>query len=216
MLALMVTAISAPLLPPMPSIELMSLSSFLVIAQQLLTGFALGFLVQVLFQLFIVGGQFVAMQNGLGFSSMIDPTNGLSVTAVSQIYLMTVNLVFFAVDGHLALIRLIVESFSSLPVGTNGISPDNLYAIALQGSWMLENAVLLALPAVIALLIVNVAFGVMSRVASQLNIMSIGFPMNMVTGALILWLTLSSIVPLFERTMEENFELVKAVGTSDG
>lgn len=215
-LALAITVLVAPLLAPMPAIQLMSLTSFLMVAQQLLIGFALGFLVQVLFQLFIVGGQLVAMQNGLGFSSMIDPTNGLSVTSVSQIYLMTVNLIFFAVDGHLALFQLIVESFQSLPVGTTGISPDSMYDIVLTGSWMFENAVLLALPAVIALLIVNVAFGVMSRVAPQLNIMSVGFPLNMVTGALIIWITLGSVLPLFDRTMDEILDLLKEVATLNG
>lgn len=208
-----VTVLVGPLAGKMPPFELMSLESYTVILHQLLIGFAMGFLVQLLFQLFIVGGQLIAMQNGLGFSSMIDPTNGLNVTAVSQIYLMTVNLIFFAVDGHLALMRLIVESFKSMPVAANGVSPDSLYMIAESGTWMFENAVLLALPAVIALLIVNIAFGVMSRVAPQMNIMSVGFPLNMVTGTLILWITLSSIAPLFDRTFDENLDFLLEVMT---
>lgn len=214
--ALAVTALTAPLAGNMPAIELMSFSSILIIFQQILIGLALGFIVQMLFQLFIIGGQLVAMQNGLGFSAMIDPTNGLNVTAVSQIYLMAVNLVFFAMDGHLALFRLIVESFRSLPVSVQGISADGLLLIVSTGTWMFENAVLLALPAVIALLIVNLAFGVMSRVAPQMNIMSVGFPLNMVTGALILWITLNSVVPMFERTFDENLDFFEEVMTPDG
>lgn len=211
-----ITILIGPLAGEMPQIQLLSLTSFVIIMQQILIGLAMGFLVQLLFQLFIVGGQLIAMQNGLGFSSMIDPTNGLSVTAVSQIYLMAVNLIFFSLDGHLALMRLIVESFQSMPVTPSGVSPDSLYLIASTGTWMFENAMLLALPAVIALLIVNIAFGVMSRVAPQMNVMSVGFPLNMVTGALVLWITLSSVVPLYERTFDETLDLLLEVMTPDG
>ncbi len=216
LLSLLVTALVAPLLAKMPAIELMSLESFFVILHQVLIGLALGFLVQVLFQVFVLGGQLIAMQNGMGFSAMIDPTNGLSVTAVSQIYLMSVNLMFLALNGHLALMRLIVESFQSMPVTTSGVTPDSLYLIALSGTWMFENAILLALPAVIALLVVNIAFGVMSRVAPQMNIMSVGFPLNMVTGSLILWITLSSIAPMYERTFDETLDFLEEVMTPDG
>lgn len=214
-LAISVTALVAPLTGQMPPFQLMSLESFTVIMHQVLIGLAMGFLVQVLFQLFVVGGQLIAMQNGMGFSAMIDPTNGLSVTAVSQIYLMSVNLIFFSVDGHLALMRLIVESFQAMPVTTSGVTPDSLYLIALSGTWMFENAMLLALPAVIALLVVNVAFGVMSRVAPQMNIMSVGFPLNMVTGSLILWFTLSSVAPMYERTFDETLDFLQEVMTPD-
>lgn len=215
LLTIMVTALVAPLIGKMPAFELMSLESFTVILHQVLIGLAMGFLVQVLFQVFVLGGQLIAMQNGMGFSAMIDPTNGLSVTAVSQIYLMSVNMIFFALDGHLALMRLIVESFQSMPVTTSGVSPDSLYLIATSGTWMFENAVLLALPAVIALLVVNVAFGVMSRVAPQMNIMSVGFPLNMVTGALIIWITISSITPMYERTFDETLDFLQEVMTPD-
>lgn len=211
-----ITVLVAPLTGKMPHVALMSLDSYIIVFQQLIIGLALGFVVQLLFQFFVVGGQFIAMQNGLGFSSMIDPTNGLSVAAVSQIYLMMVNLIFFALNGHLALIRFIVESFRHLPVSDTGISPDALFFIAKSGSWMFENAVLLALPAVIALLVVNLAFGVMSRVAPQMNIMSVGFPLNMVAGVLILWISLSSVLPLYERTFDETMDSLLEVIAPNG
>ncbi|CBL45057.1 Flagellar biosynthesis protein FliR [gamma proteobacterium HdN1] len=215
-LALSVTVVVAPLLGKMPAVELLSVDSWLIVIQQLLIGLLLGFVVQLLFQLFIVGGQMVAMQNGLGFSSLVDPTNGLSVAVISQIYLMTVNLVFFTLNGHLALIRFIVDSFQYLPVSTSGIAPDGYYMVIMHAVWMFQNAVLLSLPAVTALLVTNLSFGVMSRVAPQLNIMSVGFPMNMVAGVIVLWVTLPSLLPLYERTFDETMLFLLEVLKADG
>ena len=216
MLAGAVTVIVAPLLPPMPAFQLMSIEAVQVIAQQLLTGFAMGFLVQMAFQIFTIAGQFIAMQNGLGFANMVDPTNGVSVTAVSQLYVVMVNLIFLSLQGHLAMIRMVVDSFTLLPVGTTGISPDGFDLLVKSASWMLASGVLLALPAVIALLVVNIAFGVMSKMAPQLNIISVGFPMNMVFGVVIIWATVGMVAPELSRATEYAFDLMKRMVSPNG
>ena len=164
---------------------------------------------QLLFQIFVIGGQIVAMQNGLGFALMVDPVNGVSVASISQLYLMTVNLLFFALNGHLAVMYLIGTSFEQLPVGTIGIVLDNYLEVVRLGSWMFTGSVLVALPSIIALLVVNVSFGVISRVAPQMNIIAVGFPFTMVMGLIIIWLTLSNILPQYEHLSEESFEFLR-------
>ncbi|GAA4496616.1 flagellar biosynthetic protein FliR [Pseudaeromonas paramecii] len=191
-LGLLITVAIAPLLPAMPAIELFSLNGFLVTINQLLIGIALGLISQFLIQTFIIAGQVIAMQTGLGFASMVDPINGGSTPVVGQLYLMLGTLVFFAIDGHLAMIRLVTLSFHSLPVSLSGLSLGAMQELVNFGAVMFQAALAVSLSAIIAMLIINFSFGVMTRAAPQLNIFSLGFAISMVCGLLILWLSLGS------------------------
>lgn len=210
-LALAVTVVVAPTVDAVPNIDLFSMQSFIIVFQQIIIGLAMGFILQILFQVFVIGGQAVAMQNGLGFATLVDPVNGINVASISQLYLMTVNLLFFAFNGHLAVIYLIGSSFNQVPVSDSGFPIDQYLDIVRLGSWMFSGAVLVALPSVISLLVVNVAFGVISRVAPQMNIIAIGFPFTMVLGLVIIWLTLGNVLPQYERLSDDAFEFLKGM-----
>ncbi|MAR90580.1 MAG: flagellar biosynthetic protein FliR [Pseudomonadota bacterium] len=210
-LAVAVTLVVAPVIPRVPGIELLSIPSFLIVLQQILIGLAMGFVLQLLFQIFVVGGQIVAMQNGLGFATLVDPVNGVNVASIGQLYLMTVNLLFFALNGHLAVMYLLGTSFEQLPVAERWFAVANYGELVDLASWMFSGAILVALPSIIALLVVNVAFGVISKVAPQMNIIAVGFPFTMVLGLVIIWLTLSNILPQYERLSDEAFEYMRTM-----
>ena len=115
LLALCISVIVLPLLPPIKTNAILSLATLLSVVQELLIGIALGFTFQVVFQVFILAGQFVAMKMGLGFASMNDPANGVQTTVLSQFYLVLVTLTFISVNGHLIIIEFLVNSFQTLP-----------------------------------------------------------------------------------------------------
>lgn len=196
----------APLVKGAPSLQTLSLGTLLDAGEQVLIGVALGFATVVFFQLFVVAGQFIAMQMGLGFAAMIDPANGVSVTVLSQFFLMMVSLTFVAMNGHLVLLQVLLEGFERLPTGIEGGLPELARSLVDLGSWMFAGGVLIALPAVTALLIVNLAFGVMSRVAPQLNVFSLGFPFSLLFGLAILWVSLYGFGPQFQVLSERFFE----------
>lgn len=212
-LALATSLLVASAIPSAPAIDPFTFPSFVIVVQQFLIGAVMGFMVQIMFQVFIIGGQMVAMQNGLGFGTLMDPVNGISVTSISQLYLMTTNLLFFSMNGHISLIRLLSNSFYTFPMEAGGLPADHFFFLVSQGSWMFSGAILVALPAVMSLLVVNFTFGVMSRVAPQMNIIAIGFPFTMVLGLVIIWLTLANVMPQFERLFEEVFILLDALVT---
>lgn len=116
-LALAIALVLVPTLPPMPVVESLSLASLLLIAEQLLIGVMFGFVLQLFFHVFIVSGQLLAMQMGLGFASMVDPANGISVPVLGQFFNMLVILLFLSVNGHLVVLEILAESFVTLPVG---------------------------------------------------------------------------------------------------
>jgi flagellar biosynthetic protein FliR len=199
MLALAVSAVVAPLLPPMPEFDALSLNTYLVVGQQILVGGMLGFLFQIFYQIFLLGGQMIAMQMGLGFASMTDPTNGISVVMLGQFYLTLIMMIFISLNGHLVMIEIIIRSFDAVPISLSSLPRESYWRVVMSGSWMFSAAMLMALPAVTALLVVNMAFGIMSRAAPQLNILAVGFPFTMVLGLFINWVNLGGFLDQYMR-----------------
>jgi flagellar biosynthetic protein FliR len=207
-LSLAIGIVVAPLLTRMPTIDDFGLMSVVLMVEQLLAGIGLGFATSIFFQLFVVAGQFMGMQMGLGFAMMADPVNGVQVTAWSQFYLLLVSLMFLAVNGHLLMLEILIRGFELYPTGIGIPFSEFAQRIVSLGSWMFVGGVLIALPAVTALLIVNLAFGVMSRSAPQLNVFSLGFPFSIVFGAVIMWVALQGWLPQFDRMFDEFVSIV--------
>lgn len=201
-LSLAICLALVPHLPPMPQVEPLSVSMLLLIAEQVLVGAMLGLSLQLFFHVFTVAGQIIAMQMGLGFAAMVDPSSGVSVPVIAQFLVLLITLLFLAMGGHLVVFEVIAESFVTLPVG-QALLLERYWELAGRLSWVLAAGLLLALPMITALLVVNLAFGVMTRAAPQLNIFSIGFPLTLILGLLIFWLGLSDFLAHFQALCSE-------------
>jgi len=197
LLSLLIVIMLAPNLHNAPQGDFLSPASVVLAAQQLLIGVGLALFLQMLLQAFVMFGQMAAMQMGLGFASLNDPANGVSVTVVAQFYLLLVTLLFLGINGHLVMIDVLAESFRTLPIGVD-IGADRLHVLVGWASWMFAAGLLMAMPAVAALLIVNCSLGVITRAAPQLNIFAIGFPLMLLLGLLILWASMANVLPNFE------------------
>lgn len=112
---------------------------------------------------------------GLGFATAYDPQSASQTPVISEFMGMIALLAFMAINGHLMVIATLTHSFSALPVSSGIPSSDTWLNIANGGGIIFSSGVFLALPVVIALLITNIALGVLGRVAPQLNLMAIGF-----------------------------------------
>lgn len=207
-LALAICVVLAPNLPPMPQVDALSLRAMVLVAEQILIGVMLGFVLQLMFHAFVVAGQLLSMQMGLGFASTVDPVNGISVPVMGQFFSMLVTLLFLAMNGHLVVLEVLAESFVTLPVG-QGLSAEHLYTVAGKLGWALGAGVLIALPAVTALLVINLAFGAMTRAAPQLNIFSIGFPLTLVMGFIIVWIGTAEILSQYQDLAREGLQLLR-------
>lgn len=206
--ALAITVVVAPSLPPMPAVQSLDLSGLLLIAQQILIGAGMGLSLQLFFQAFVIAGQIIGIQMGMGFASMVDPVNGVSVATIGQFLTMLVTLLFLAMNAHLLVFEILIESFTTLPVG-QGISTTDIWLLVMRLGWVLGAALLLVLPAIAALLVVNIAMGVMTRAAPQLNIFSIGFPLTLVLGMVILWITLGDILNQYQPLAVDALQLLR-------
>lgn len=196
-----VTIIVSPLLPVSAQPLELSFASGLVVGQEVLLGVAMGFCLQMIFDALIVAGQTIAMGMGLGLATMVDPQRGVAVPVVSQFFVILGTLIFLALGGHLAMIRLLADSFAILPVG-QPLSTDGAWQVVAWGSQMFAGAVRIALPAVTALLIANIAFGIMSRAAPTLNLFAVGLPAGLLIGFLLLLLNIRHLSTLMAEFLE--------------
>ncbi len=206
--ALAITVVIVPGLPPLPEIDPLSLRGVLLCAEQVIVGALFGLALQMLFQAFVVAGQIIAVQMGMAFASMVDPANGVNVTVVSQFMTMLVSILFLLMNGHLVVLEVMTESFTTLPIGS-ALMVNHFWEMAGRMSWVLGAGLLLVLPATTALLVVNIAFGVMTRAAPQLNIFSIGFPLTLVLGLAIFWVTLADIFSHYQLLASEALQWLR-------
>lgn len=210
LLAAAITALVIPLVPA-PTIAPFSAQGFVVVAQQLLIGVAMGFALQVIFDSLGLAGQLLANSMGLSFAFNVDPLRGSSTAALGQLYIILATLTFLALGGHLALIEMLVGSLHTLPVGTAGLGAEGLWSLVNWGGTLFSGAIMIALPGVTALLIVNLAFGVVSRAAPSLNLFAVGFPISLVVGIVVV---MSGIGPLSEgvtQLLARGFEFLRGL-----
>jgi flagellar biosynthetic protein FliR len=210
-----ITLLVVPLLPePSPALEALSWPGFMVAVQQVLIGAATGFVLQVAFDSLAMGGQLLSNSMGLGFAFNVDPLRGTSTPVLGQLYMIVVTLTFLALNGHLRLIETLVGGFTTLPV--QSITPASTwYAVAEWGTRLFIGALSVALPGLTALLVANVAIGVMSRAAPSLNLFAVGFPLTLVFGLLVVWLGLPAVQSSFVRLMEEAFMTLASLGSGN-
>jgi flagellar biosynthetic protein FliR len=205
-LSIAATVVIAPFVPVTRPFDI-SLASGFTVAQELLIGVAIGFCLQMIFDALIIAGQTIAMSMGLGLATMVDPQRGVSVPVVSQFFVILGLLIFLSLGGHLATVRLIADSFELLPLG-QPMGADGAWTIAAWGGEMFAGALRIALPAATALLIANVAFGVMSRAAPTLNLFSVGLPAGLLIGFLLLLLNIGHLRTLLAEFLEATFSML--------
>ncbi|MES9825712.1 MAG: flagellar biosynthetic protein FliR [Candidatus Thiodiazotropha endolucinida] len=203
---ILITLLVAPTLPPQPQADVLSHTGFIILLQQILIGVMMGFILQMVFGALVFGGQVIAYSMGLGFASMVDPANGVQVPVVAQFYLILATLLFLIFNGHLLSIELIADSFDTMPVAMDGLSRNGLLEVVAWGSRLFTGGLLIALPIVGAMLMVNMGMGVVMRAAPQLNIFSIGFPITMLLGFALIWVTLPNVFSVFNELLDEAFQ----------
>lgn len=210
-ITMVLSVVVLPLLPDVPQVEALSLEGLFISAQQILIGLSMGFTMQLVFGALMIAGEAIAMSMGLGFASMVDPTNGVNVPVISQFFIIIGTLLFLALGGHLMLIQLVVSSFESLPISPTGVGRDNFWALISWGSQMFIGALWVAIPALISMLVITLSMGVMTRAAPQLNIFSVGFPVTMFMGFVILLLVIPGFLPRFNQMMLQAMRLSQSM-----
>jgi flagellar biosynthesis protein FliR len=189
-LAFLIAFCAQATLPPMPVIALDSPLAFLTVVQQLIIGISLGFAVRVVFAAIEFAGEIVGLQMGLNFAGFFDPATGGQTTALSRFFGISVSWLFIVINGHLLLIAAVVQSFQAFPVSAEPFAFLRAVQPQVWGAEVFRLGLWIALPMIGILLFTNLVLGVISRVAQQMNIFAIGFPITVAVGLIGVLLTL--------------------------
>ncbi|RDS82076.1 flagellar biosynthetic protein FliR [Dyella monticola] len=206
-LILVLTMVLSPLAPT--QMDLFSASGVATMVMQMLIGGGIGFVLQLVFQAVSYGGILVGQSMGLGFAEMISPMSNTSSPVLGQFYLVMVSLLFLAMDGHLQVIALLADSFHSVPPGMTGVNDHTLWTIVMAGRDLFAGALRVALPAMTALLLVNIGFAATSRASPSMNLFAVGFPISICMGFIALWLAMRGMASAYTALQAAGWDVMR-------
>jgi len=202
-LGLVLSIALSPALPPMPIIVTGSWIGLAILAEQLLIGLLMGMTLRIVFAAIDLAGELIGLQMGLSFAVFYDPQSSGQTPVITEFLSLFASLIFLSMDGHLVAIAALAKSFQMLPITAQPFAIKGLASFLSWAGTLFSSGVLLALPLIAALLIANLALGVLTRMAPTLNLFAIGFPVTLSAGFIVLMLSLpymeSALVRLYER-----------------
>ncbi len=199
------TLLITPLMPSLNLPELWSAGWWLALVQEIGLGVLMAFSLALVFEMVRLAAEIIGLGMGLGFAQMTDPLNGASAPVLGQYYSILAILLFLAGGGHLQIVQWLAMSLIHQPPGVLLLESGQVLAPVLWAALMFVGALQIALPAIIALLLLNLSFGVISRAAPALNLFAIGFPASLLLGLIMVLLTLPSMQALFTDALNEAF-----------
>ncbi len=205
-LAAFIALAMQPSLPAAPLVALDSPAALMLVAQQVVIGLSLGFAVRVVFGAVEFAGELIGLQMGLNFAGFFDPISAASATASSRFFGTMVAWLFIVINGHLLVIAALAQSFTSFPVGPEPFAFVQMAQPQRWGAEIFSTGLWIALPLVTMMLFVNIVLGAISRVAPQINIFAIGFPVTLGVGLTGLLLTLPALTQPFTMALERLLE----------
>lgn len=197
--------------------NLASLNGFLIITQEILLGLSVGFIMQLAFAAVAMAGEQISFSTGLGFAAMIDPQTGAQSPVITQFLSILLTFIFLSVQAHHVLIREIASSYHLMPIGSSLVNASTYFSILQTAALIFSASLLIALPVIIALFLINLIIGVLTRVAPQLNIFSVGFPITILVGLGLMLVTLPTLGAGISSTLDDiSARMHQLIVTSSG
>ena len=210
-LAFLVALCAQGVLGEQPVISVNGREALGTVAQQVAVGLAIGFAVRLMFAAVELAGEVIGLQMGLNFAAFFDPTSNAQVSAVARFYGYLATLLFVVINGHLLVLMAVVESFERFPTDGNFLQSLLQMRLHEMGAALFSSALWIALPMIALLLFVNLTMGIISRVAPQMNIYAVGFPVTLSVGLL----GIAATLPMLEQPVLKLFQQsLDAIGLS--
>lgn len=165
---------------------------------EFITGFVLGFISYTVFNAIYVAGQLIDMQIGFGMVNVLDPVSNIQVPLTSNFYFIMSMIVFFILNGHHNMIRNLFESYKHIPLGNASFD----YGVISKAAEVFGNVFVLgfriAAPVTAAIIITEIALGVISKTIPQFNLFVVGIPLKIAIGLIVMIITIPIFVELLD------------------
>lgn len=186
----------------------------LMVAREAVVGLALAMSVRLVIAGAEFAGHLSGFQIGFSYANLVDPQSGVRNSTISALYSGLAVLVFFLVNAHHVLLRILVESYEAIPIGIGGVAATGGTLVTRMLGVVFVLGVQLAAPVLMVLLLVEVALGLLGRVAPSLNLLMFGFPIRLVAGLLAIATVLGAFPSAVGSMLSSSFELAVAVATA--
>ena len=211
LLGVLLSLIIAPTVPSLPSMDPMSLAGLLILVQQLIIGLAMGFAMRIVFAGVEMAGEISGMTMGLGFATFFDPQSQGHSSAISQFLSLITLMIYLATNMHLVLLSILADSFTTMPIMATPLGNNFFNGLVTWGGHIFSIGVQLSLPIVTILLMTNIALGILTRAAPQLNLFGIGFPVTIAAGFIMLALILPYLAMPLDRLFMEAMHMISGL-----
>lgn len=170
----------------------------ILVIKEMLVGITIGYVSFIVFTAIYVAGQLIDMQIGFGMVNVMDPISNIQVPITANFYYIICMMLFLVGNGHHMLINALFDSFKIVPLGTaifSGALMDNILRIF--GN-IFSIGFRISSPIIAAVLVTDIALGIMSRAVPQLNVFVVGMPLKIIIGLLVMVLTFPSFISIVE------------------
>lgn len=195
------------LYPNSTSVKYDTLQLYFQIVIQTGIGLISALILNLILEVFIITGQIISTQVGLSISSLIDPNYG-TITSLTDFYFVTAMILFFAINGHLFLIKFIIDNFNVIPINEITLSHHSLFDLIKYANIIFSDSLLLSLTIITVILMANIALAVMTRFAPQLNLFSIGISLQLVIGLILVYGTYSLFINHAQDIFKHGFQFL--------
>ncbi|QFQ32822.1 flagellar biosynthetic protein FliR [Buchnera aphidicola (Aphis fabae)] len=201
-LSILITWIAFPFLPKVNT-ELFSFIGLLLLLEQILIGITLGFTCQFLFATVNFSGELIGLQMGLSFATFFNSNNNIGVSIISRLLNVLMLSFFLSINVHLYLISILINSFYSIPIDMIFLKSNVFFILLKFSSNIFLNSIMLILPIMIFLLLSNLIMSILNRLSPQISIFSIGFPLNLLIGIIMLYYLIFISFPIFNKLLNQ-------------
>jgi flagellar biosynthetic protein FliR len=189
-LSVTVAMILGPIVKMTAAIPIQTLPFAALVLKEAVVGLSIGFVANLVFTAVQMAGELADMQSGFAFAGMVDPNTGQRTSIIGQFQIMMAWLIFLGVDGHHVLLSGLTDSFRVMPPGSISVNAEVVSGIMGLTSRIFVIALQIGAPIMGAVLLGDLAIGLLSRTVPQMNIFVIGFPVKMLLGLVVLLLAL--------------------------
>jgi len=177
----------------------------LLTLKELGVGVIVGFIANLVFNAMQLAGQFIGLQIGFSLANVLDPIFSQSVSILDQLYTMLAGLIFLAIDGHHMLILAVQQTLDLVPLGALQITGPLFNQLIVLTGGVFVAALRIVLPVMAALLLADIALGLMSRTLPQMNVFIVGMPVKLFVGFFVLLVTLPAVQNLASQMFTSTF-----------
>jgi flagellar biosynthetic protein FliR len=146
--------------------------------EQILVGTAFALVLAAMFAALEIGGSFLDTVSGFAYGSLINPLTGTNSAVIARMYTMVGTMLFIAIGGDAYVLRGIARTFDLVPLGAAPKLDSLVGGVVSAFAAMFTAALEVAGPVLLALIVTDIAFGLVSRVVPQLNVFAVGLPVK--------------------------------------